>query len=105
MPPEDYSFSFNAFSCVGFSIYFLGLPFGIRSGDLRKKTRRNKSMNIAPDSKIYFLQNIKLDEGYINTLNWASLEEQERYFRSNTYLFVDNPQNHPVVVEKMTSSA
>ena len=89
MPPEDYSFSFNAFSCVGFSIYFLGLPFGIRSGDLRKKTRRNKSMNIAPDSKIYFLQNIKLDEGYINTLNWASLEEQERYFRSNTYLFVD----------------
>ena len=46
-------------------------------------------MNIVPDSKIYFLQNIKLDDGYINTLNWASLEEQERYFRSNTYVFVD----------------
>ena len=46
-------------------------------------------MNIAPDSKIYFLQNIKLDDGYINTLNWASLEDQERYFRSNTYVFVD----------------
>lgn len=46
-------------------------------------------MNIVPDSKIYFLQNIKLDDGYINTLNWASLEDQERYFRSNTYVFVD----------------
>ena len=89
MPPEDYSFSFNAFSCVGLSIYFLDLPFGIRSGDLRKKTRRNKSMNIAPDSKIYFLQNIKLDDGYINTLNWSTLADQERYFRSNTYVFVD----------------
>lgn len=89
MPPENYSFSFNAFSCVGLSIYFLDLPFGIRSGDLRKKTRRNKSMNIAPDSKIYFLQNIKLDDGYINTLNWASLEDQERYFISNTYFSAD----------------
>ena len=28
MPPEDFSFSFNAFSCVGLSIYFLDLPFG-----------------------------------------------------------------------------
>ena len=46
-------------------------------------------MNIAPDSKIYFLQNIKLDDGYINTLNWSSLADQERYFRSNTYVFVD----------------
>ena len=46
-------------------------------------------MNIVPDSKIYFLQNIKLDDGYINTLNWASLADQERYFRSNTYVFVD----------------
>lgn len=46
-------------------------------------------MNIVPDSKIYFLQNIKLDEGYINTLNWSSLADQERYFRSNTYVFVD----------------
>ena len=44
-------------------------------------------MNIAPDSKIYFLQNIKLDDGYINTLNWASLADQERYFISNTYVF------------------
>lgn len=89
MPPEDYSFSFNAFSCVGFSIYFLDLPFGIRSGDARNKKRREQHMNIVPDSKIYFLQNIKLDDGYINTLNWASLEEQERYFRSNTYFFAD----------------
>ena len=46
-------------------------------------------MNIAPDSKIYFLQNIKLDDGYINTLNWSSIADQERYFRSNTYVFVD----------------
>ena len=46
-------------------------------------------MNIAPDSKIYFLQNIKLDEGYINTLNWSTLADQVRYFRSNTYVFVD----------------
>lgn len=46
-------------------------------------------MNIAPDSKIYFLQNIKLDDGYINTLNWASLEDQERYFISNTYFSAD----------------
>ena len=46
-------------------------------------------MNIAPDSKIYFLQNIKLDDGYINTLNWSTLADQERYFRSNTYVFVD----------------
>ncbi len=89
MPPEDYSFSFNAFSCVGLSIYFLDLPFGIRSGDLRNKKRRKQSMNIVPDSKIYFLQNIKLDEGYINTLNWSNLADQERYFRSNTYVFID----------------
>ena len=46
-------------------------------------------MNIVPDSKIYFLQNIKLDDGYINTLNWSTLADQERYFRSNTYVFVD----------------
>ena len=46
-------------------------------------------MNIAPDSIIYFLQNIKLDDGYINTLNWASLEDQERYFRSNAYFTED----------------
>ena len=46
-------------------------------------------MNIAPDSIIYFLQNIKLDDGYINTLNWASLEDQERYFKSNAYFTED----------------
>lgn len=89
MPPENYSFSFNAFSCVGLSIYFLALPFGIRSGEARNDKRRKQSMNIAPDSKIYFLQNIKLDDGYINTLNWSTLADQERYFRSNTYVFVD----------------
>lgn len=89
MPPEDYSFSFNAFSCVGLSIYFLDLPFGIRSGDARNNKRRKQSMNIAPDSIIYFLQNIKLDDGYINTLNWASLEDQERYFKSNAYFTED----------------
>ena len=89
MPPENYSFSFNAFSCVGLSIYFLDLPFGIRSGDARNNKRRKQSMNIAPDSIIYFLQNIKLDDGYINTLNWASLEDQERYFKSNAYFTED----------------
>ena len=89
MPPEDYSFSFNAFSCVGLSMYFLDLPFGIRSGDARNNKRRKQSMNIAPDSIIYFLQNIKLDDGYINTLNWASLEDQERYFKSNAYFTED----------------
>ena len=89
MPPEDYSFSFNAFSCVGLSIYFLDLPFGIRSGDARNNKRRKQSMNIAPDSIIYFLQNIKLDDGYINTLNWASLEDQERYFKSKAYFSED----------------
>ena len=89
MPPEDYLFSFNAFSCVGLSIYFLDLPFGIRSGDARNNRRREQYMNIVPDSKIYFLQNIKLDDGYINTLNWSTLADQERYFRSNTYVFVD----------------
>ena len=46
-------------------------------------------MNIAPDSIIYFLQNIKLDDGYINTLNWTSLEDQERYFKSNAYFTED----------------
>ena len=46
-------------------------------------------MNIAPDSIIHFLSGIKLDDGYINTLNWASLEDQERYFRSSTYFSED----------------
>ena len=90
MPPEDYSFSFNAFSCVGLSIYFLDLPFGIRSGDARNDKRRKQSMNIAPNSIIHFLSGIKLDEGYINTLDWASRNEQYNYFISKSYISVEN---------------